>query len=167
MSKEDQSWADYGYEGRKIKSELFNIWKKARKMYDMIEEDEEFEDWVKDNIRKAQEALDEASRYTEYDKMFPVKAQEPKEEDNNYLTNQDKRFPTPMNGENGDQFVTRCIQDANMKQRYPLQENRFAACMVLFSDRENTPSDNPGEKFEDPMAPTPIEIDDPDKPILP
>jgi len=171
MSKEnpEESKADHGYQGRLTRSELFHIWKKARTMYDMVGEDEELEAWVKNKVREAHDALDEAMRYTEYDKTFPT--QEEKEEpENNYLSNQDKRYPTPVESESGDQFVTRCIQDGNMKQRYPQSSDRFVACMLIFNDQVGSGkplSPNPGDKFADPMAPKEPEVEDPDKPILP
>ena len=165
----EESKAEEGFMGRLTKSELFHIWKKARVMYDMVSEDDQLEPWVKNKVREAHDALDEAMRYTEYDKTFPSK-EEQKEPDNNYLSNQDKRYPTPSPVETGDQFVTRCIQDGNMKQRYPQSSNRFMACMIIFNDQVDSgksPSPNAGEKFEDPMAPSQPEISDPDKPILP
>lgn len=166
--KTEESTADYGNVSRKTKSELFHIWKKARYMYDMVGDDEAMETWVKDKIRVAYEALDEASRYTEYDQMFPTKdAEEPKEE-NNFLSNEDKRYPTPVVSESGDQFIGRCITDANMKQRYPEQSDRFVACMLIHNDSQKKPlTENPGEKFEDPMELRNDDLRDPDKPILP
>ena len=165
----EESKADNGYMGRLTKSELFHIWKKARIMYDMVQEDEELETWVKNKVRQAHDALDEAMRYTEYDKTFPAE-KEDDTDSNNYLSNEDKRYPTPSATETGDQFVTRCIQDGNMKQRYPESADRFMACMIIFNDtvEGGKPlSQNPGEKFEDPMAPSEPEINDPDKPLLP
>jgi hypothetical protein len=75
----------------------------------------------------------------------------------------------PVNSESGDQFVTRCILDANMKKRYPVQSDRFQACMQVFNSTKDQPnlSRNPGEKFEDPMNPNSPEINDPVKPLLP
>jgi hypothetical protein len=110
--KPEESTADYGNVSRKTKSELFHIWKKARYMYDMVGDDEAMETWVKDKIRVAYEALDEASRYTEYDQMFPSKDSEEPKEENNFLSNEDKRYPTPVISESGDQFIGRCITDA-------------------------------------------------------
>ena len=88
---------------------------------------------------------------------------------NNFLSNQDKRYPVPVNSESGDQFVTRCILDGNMKKRYPVQSDRFQACMNVFNQsRQQEPAhDNPGEKFEDPMEPKKIDLPDPEKPIRP
>ena len=166
--KPEESKADHGYMSRKVKSELFHIWKKARTMYDMVGDDDAMEGWVKERIRVAYEALDEASRYTEYDRMFPPEdAEEPKGE-NNFLSNEDKRYPTPVESEGGDQFITRCITDSNMKSRYPESSDRFAACMLVYNDSKSRPlTDAPGEKFEDPMAPKEEELRDPQKPILP
>jgi hypothetical protein len=75
-----------------------------------------------------------------------------------------------MEAESGDKFVTRCITDGNMQQRYPEQSDRFVACMLIFHDQnesEKPLSPNPGDKFNDPMAPNEPEIGEPDKPILP
>jgi hypothetical protein len=106
--------------------------------------------------------------------MFPNKTEEMVESENdknNFLSNQDKRYPTPAAQESGDQFITRCILDANMKKRYPVQGDRFSACMVIFNENKNKVSEdlhnNPGEKFEDPMETKDPEIKDPVKPILP
>ena len=74
-----------------------------------------------------------------------------------------------MAQEGGDQFVTRCILDANMKKRYPVQADRFGACMSSYNDNQKDSADqqNPGEKFEDPMEVKEPELPDPVKPILP
>ena len=81
---------------KKIKSELFHIWKKARLMYDMISEEREVEDFIKNNITSAYEAIDESMRYIEYNEMFPSKDKEQENEEgrNNFLSNQDKRYPS-------------------------------------------------------------------------
>ena len=166
----EESKADQAFMGRVTKSELFHIWKKTRTMYDMVQEDDQLEGWVKNKVREAHDALDEAMRYTEYDKTFPSETEKEDDTENNYLSNQDKRYPTPSATETGDQFVTRCIQDANMKQRYSQPGDRFAACMIIFNDTvksEKPLSQNPGEKFIDPMAPSQPDIEDPDKPMLP
>lgn len=167
-----ESKAEVGQAYKKIKSELFHIWKKARLMYDMISEDKPIEDLVKNNINSAYEAIDESIRYMEYDSMFPEKQKTdpPEGEKNNYLSNEDKRYPTPVSSESGDQFITRCILDANMKTRYPVQGDRFHACMKIFNENQEkggVEHDNPGEKFEDPMSPKDAEIPTPNKPILP
>jgi hypothetical protein len=164
----NETKADSSY--KKVKSELFHIWKKARLLYDMITEEKDLHDSVKKNITSAYEAIDESIRYIEYDEIFPNKKEETREDnENNFLTNQDKRYPVPVNSESGDQFVTRCILDANMKKRYPVQSDRFQACMQVFNSTKDQPnlSRNPGEKFEDPMNPNSPEINDPVKPLLP
>jgi len=164
----NETKADSSY--KKVKSELFHIWKKARLLYDMITEEKDLHDSVKKNITSAYEAVDESIRYIEYDEIFPNKKEESREDnENNFLTNQDKRYPVPVNSESGDQFVTRCILDANMKKRYPVQSDRFQACMQVFNSTKDQPnlSRNPGEKFEDPMNPNSPEINDPVKPLLP
>ena len=140
-----------------IKSQLFHIWKKARVMYEMVKDDTELEDWVRKSVNEAYENIDKALQY--------------EKSKNNYLSNQDKRYPTPAAQESGDQFVTRCILDANMKKRYPIQGDRFSACMSIFNEKKNDTSEdlhnNPGEKFEDPMEVKDPELPDPVKPLLP
>jgi hypothetical protein len=166
--KMNETRADSIY--KKAKSELFHIWKKARLLYDMISEERELPDSVKKNITSAYEAIDESIRYIEYEDIFPSKKEDLEQDtDNNFLTNQDKRYPVPVNSESGDQFVTRCILDANMKKRYPVQTDRFQACMQVFNSSRKKPTSgqNPGEKFEDPMEPRSPEVSDPIKPILP
>jgi hypothetical protein len=156
-----------------VKSQLFHIWKKARIMYEMVKDDSVLADWVKKNIGEAYEYIDKALQYSEYEKMFPEKeeAEQDEKSQNNYLSNQDKRYPVPTSQESGDQFITRCILDANMKKRYPIQGDRFSACMSIFNDGQNDTSDNlkgnPGEKFEDPMQVKDPELPDPIKPLLP
>lgn len=164
----NETRADSSY--KKVKSELFHIWKKARLLYDMITEEREIHDSVKKNITSAYEAIDESIRYIEYEDIFPSKQEQVQEDnENNFLTNQDKRYPVPVKSESGDQFVTRCILDANMKKRYPVQSDRFQACMRVFNSSRQQPdsSQNPGEKFEDPMEPKSPEVNDPAKPLLP
>lgn len=156
-----------------IKSELYHLWKKSRIMYDMIKDDSDLQDWQKKNIQQARDLLDKVLMYSEYDQMFPEKKDESEEDqqENNFLSNQDKRYPVPAAQESGDQFITRCILDANMKKRYPVQGDRFSACMNIFNQRkDNIKEDlhnNPGEKFEDPMQTKDPELKDPIKPILP
>ena len=167
-----ESKAEVSQSYKKIKSELFHIWKKARLMYDMITEDRVIEDLIKKNINSAYEAIDESLRYIEYDSMFPQKqkTESLEEEKNNYLSNEDKRYPIPVSSESGDQFMTRCILDANMKTRYPVQGDRFHACMKIFNENKEQgtiENGNPGEKFADPMDPKAPEVQTPDKPILP
>ncbi len=157
-----------------IKSQLFHIWKKARVMYEMVKDDTELEDWVRKSVNEAYENIDKALQYSEYEKMFPTQKEEAEEDEkskNNYLSNQDKRYPTPAAQESGDQFITRCILDANMKKRYPIQGDRFSACMSIFNEKKNDTSEdlhnNPGEKFEDPMEVKDPELPNPVKPLLP
>jgi hypothetical protein len=153
-----------------VKSQLFHIWKKARLMYDMVKDETVLEDWVRKSIFDAYENIDQALQYAEYEKIFPNQKDEKELEDkekNNYLSNQDKRYPTPANQETGDQFMTRCILDANMKKRYPVQGDRFAACMSIFNEKKDEVSTNPGEKFEDPMEVKKPDEVDPIKPLLP
>jgi hypothetical protein len=166
----------YSNSSNKIaKSQLFHIWKKSRMMYEMIKEDSELEDWVKRNIAEAYEKIDAALQFSEYEKIFPEKREEIEESDkekNNYLTNEDKRYPVPVSQETGDEFITRCILDANMKKRYPVQGDRFAACMSIYNEEKQDAQQglnrNPGEKFEDPMEPRDgIDLPDPERPILP
>ena len=167
---EGDSMSDSRNINNKVKSELFHIWKKARIMYDMVKEDSNIEDWVKKNITKAYELIDEATRYEEYQKIFPNRSQEPEESEqdkNNFLSNQDKRYPLPSSQETGDQFVTRCILDANMKKRYPVQSDRFHACMKVFNENSGEPRSNPGEKFDDPMQVKDSDIEPATKPLLP
>jgi hypothetical protein len=157
-----------------VKSQLFHVWKKARIMYDMVKDDTALEDVVRKNVAEAYEAIDRALQYLEYEKIFPNKTEEAEEDEkskNNYLSNQDKRYPTPAAQESGDQFITRCILDANMKKRYPVQGDRFSACMSIYNEKKEDVSEdlhnNPGEKFEDPMETKDPELPDPVKPLLP
>jgi hypothetical protein len=168
-----ESSAEINYNNKIIKSELYHLWKKSRIMYDMIKDDGDLQDWQKKNIQQARDLLDKALMYSEYDNMFPERKDEEIDEPakNNFLSNEDKRYPTPAAQESGDQFVTRCILDANMKRRYPVQGDRFSACMTLFNENKNNVSEelhnNPGEKFEDPMETKDPDLKDPVKPILP
>ena len=168
-----ESNAEINYNNKIIKSELYHLWKKSRIMYDMVKDDSDLQDWQKKNIQQARDLLDKALMYSEYDNMFPERKEEEDNETdkNNFLSNEDKRYPTPATQESGDQFVTRCILDANMKRRYPVQGDRFSACMTLFNEHKNSVSEdlhnNPGEKFEDPMETKDPNLKDPIKPILP
>lgn len=167
-SPKEKSSADENFNNKKVKSELFHIWKKARVMYDAIKDDRELEIWQKNNIRKAFDLLSETETYTEYQKIFPSKKEvDPDENKNNFLSNEDKRYPVPVDQENGDQFITRCILDANMKKRYPSQSDRFQACMTIFNEQKEIPHKNPGEKFEDPLEKKDEGDVDPVKPLLP
>jgi hypothetical protein len=151
------------------KSELFHIWKKARLLYDSVNESTVMEDWVRKNITKAYELIDQSLRYSEYEKIFPKNQEDNSEKDkeNNFLSNEDKRYPVPVEAETGDQFITRCILDANMKKRYPVQGDRFSACMNIYQEKNQSQNNNPGEKFEDPMANKEPPLENPIKPILP
>lgn len=166
-----ESNAEVNYSNKIIKSELYHLWKKSRIMYDMIKDDSDLQDWQKKNIQQARDLLDKALMYSEYDNMFPERKEDKEADKNNFLSNEDKRYPTPTSQESGDQFITRCILDGNMKKRYPVQSDRFSACMKLYnenSDRaQENPNDNPGEKFEDPMETKSPSMKDPIKPILP
>lgn len=157
---------------KKLKSELFHVWKKARVMFDSIKDDSVVDDWVRKNVTAAYELIDEAMRYYEYEKIFPKKEdQEPEDGKNNFLSNEDKRYPVPAAQENGDEFITRCILDGNMKKRYPIQGDRFSACMVIYNEnKENISEDlhnNVSEKFHDPMESSDPELPEPVKPVLP
>ena len=55
---QNESNADSKQVSKVVKSELYHIWKKARIMYDMMQDDSELEDWVKNKIRESYEALD-------------------------------------------------------------------------------------------------------------
>ena len=122
-----------------LKSELFHIWKKARLMYDMIKDGTELEGWVKKSIDDAYDNIDKALQYMEYSNMFPEKKDEslPDEKSkNNYLSNEDKRYPTPTAQENGDQFMTRCILDANMKKDILCREiDLQPACLFIITKK--------------------------------
>ena len=168
--------AEY-HDGRIHKSELFKAAKDAEALHALISDDEILEDWVAEKIRLAAEYLEMAYKYVEYDKMFPeipepdpVVSDEGEKEKNSYLSNEDKRYPTPMDAENGDGFVSRCLVDPNMKSRYPEQSDRFMACMLIWKEVGKPgvdEPDNPGEKFEDPMEPGTEDSVAPTKPVLP
>jgi hypothetical protein len=168
--------AEY-HEGRLHKSALYKAAKDAQALYDLIADDEMLEDWVAENIRVATETLETVLKYVEYEKLFPAVPEpdpmindENQKEENNYLSNEDKRFPTPMEAESGDGFVSRCLIDGNMKNRYSEQTDRFMACMLIWKEVGKPGSgevDNPGEKFEDPMKVGEEELRDPAKPVLP
>ena len=89
-SPKENSSADTNFNNKKVKSELFHIWKKARVMYDMIKDDQELETWQKNNIRQAHDLLNETATYTEYQKIFPAEKEVDSDENkNNFLSNQD------------------------------------------------------------------------------
>jgi len=166
-SSDIESSSAMNFMNKKVKSELFNIWKKARVMFDMIKDDDSLEDWQKKNIREAHDLLNESMTYSEYEKIFPKEKESVDEGENNFLSNKDKRFPSPVSQETGDEFITRCILDANMKKKHPVQSDRFQACMGIYNEKQTVVSENPGEKFQDPLACNDPELPDPVKPLIP
>ena len=168
--------AEY-HEGRLHKSALYKACQDAQALYDLIDDEEMLDEWVAEQIRVSTETLETVLKYVEYEKMFPaipdpqpIINEEEQKEENNYLSNEDKRYPTPMEAENGDGFISRCIIDPNMKNRYPEQSDRFMACMLIWKEVGKPGAkevDNPGEQFEDPMKAPQEEITDPAKPVLP
>lgn len=160
---------------RAYKSQLYHMAKCAQGLFELLEDGDDLDDWAREGIMSSFELIEKVYKYIEYEKAFPSNSHPPLPgdegdslHDNNFLTNEDKRYPTPMEAEVGDQFVGRCIQDPNMKNRYEDQADRFMACMLIWNQQPYDPSkvNNPGEKFEDPMSsvehePSPI------KPILP
>jgi hypothetical protein len=162
---------------RMYKSKLFQAAKKAQQIFEYLNPDsvEILEEWMKSSIISACDDLEKVCQSLEYEMAYPSKEQvtpEPEDneqerkENNNYLTNEDKRYPVPQEAESGDQFMGRCLADANMKNRYPQQSDRFMACMIIMNKTPENVADNPGEKFEDPMTPPETEIKVV-KPILP
>lgn len=164
-------------EGRFNRSALYKACQDSKALYDLIGDEDVLEDWVAEQIMVSTEMLETVLKYVEYDKMFPPvpppsepASEDEQKEDNNYLSNDDKRFPTPMEVENGDSFVSRCIVDPNMKNRYPEQSDRFMACMLIWKEVGKPGAnevDNPGEKFEDPMDVEREEVTVPSRPVLP
>lgn len=159
------------YDLRMYRSNLFQAAKNAQKIFDYLGEGVELEEWMKQHIVSASEELNQVRQALEYNREYPERAESlPSEEEveNNYLSNEDKRYPMPQESESSEQFMTRCIYDANMKKRYPEQGDRFMACMLILNGPNKSDTDNPGEKFEDPMDPTKKDTPlDPQKPILP
>ena len=160
---------------RAYKSQLYQMAKCAKGLFELLEDADDVEDWIREGIMSSYDQIEKIYKYIEYEKTFPRTQESPlpeieeeQKENNNFLTNEDKRYPTPMEGEVGDQFVGRCIQDPNMKNRYGDQADRFMACMLIWNNEpyDAEKANNPGEKFEDPMSPT-EEVVDPVKPILP
>ena len=172
----EKSDAEYK-DGKLHKSCLFKAAKDAQALYELIGEDDILDEWAAENIRTASETLEIVLKYMEYEREFPaiedpgpMVDEESQKEKNNYLSNDDKRFPTPQDAETGDGFVSRCLVDANMKNRYPEQSDRFMACMLIWKEVGKPgadEADNPGEKFEDPMQVKEEELRDPVKPVLP
>ena len=173
---EMESIAEDPNTARMYKSQLYQMAKCAQGLFELIEDNEELEDWVRQDILSAYNQIEKVFKHVEYEKAHPRLIEDPlpevteeeQRENNNFLSNEDKRYPTPMEAEDGDQFMGRCIVDPNMKGRYPEQADRFMACMLIWNQNPydaNEPN-NPGEKFDDPMVPedTPAE---PVKPILP
>lgn len=170
------SEAEDGNEARMYKSKLFQSAKKAQKIFEYIEQNEGIlEEWMKGDIISACEGLEKVCQSLEYEAAYPTKVEslppeeideETQKENNNYLSNEDKRYPVPQEAESGDQFIGRCISDPNMKNRYPEQADRFMACMLIFNSPVANEENNPGKKFEDPMSNEELPID-PDQPILP
>jgi len=164
-------------QGKLHRSALYKACQDAQTLYDLIGDDDVLEEWVAEQIRVSTETLETVLKYVEYEKAFPaipdsspIADEEEQKNENNYLSNEDKRYPTPMEAENGDGFISRCIVDPNMKNRYPEQSDRFMACMLIWKEVGKPGSgevDNPGEKFEDPMEAPQEEIKDPTKPVLP
>lgn len=161
---------------RMYKSQLYQMAKCAQGLFELIEDGEDVDDWVRQGILSSYKQIEEIFKHVEYEKAhprvvdnpLPEVGEEEQKENNNFLSNEDKRFPTPMEGESGDQFVGRCIVDPNMKNRYVEQSDRFMACMLVWNQNpyEEDETNNPGEKFEDPMVTEEVEVQ-PVKPILP
>ncbi len=156
------------------KSQLYQIAKCAQSMFELLEDESQLEGWMKSEILSCYDGIEKVYKYAEYEKAYPSQGdpvipevdEETQKENNNYLTNEDKRYPVPQESETGDGFVGRCIEDPNMKNRYPQQSDRFMACMLIWNDKPVNAEDNPGQKFEDPMETEEIEMD-PAKPVLP
>ena len=159
---------------RMYKSHLYQIAKCAQSMFEILESESQLEAWMKSEILSCSDGIEKVYKFAEYERAFPGPKEnvlpsvdeESQKEDNNFLTNEDKRFPVPQEAETGDGFIGRCIEDPNMKNRYPEQSDRFMACMLILNNRPENEEDNPGKKFEDPMGPGEVEVN-PDKPILP
>ncbi|MBL69633.1 MAG: hypothetical protein CMO74_14525 [Verrucomicrobiales bacterium] len=159
---------------RMYKSQLYQIAKCAQGLFELLQDGDVLEDWVQQRIMTSYDQIEEAFKFVEYEKLYPSAPapelpstdEEEQKNKNNFLSNEDKRYPTPSEGESGDGFMGRCITDPNMKQRYPEQSDRFMACMLIFNDAPEEATENPGEKFEDPMVKE-EEAFDPQKPVLP
>lgn len=172
----NSSEAELDEDVRMYKSKLFQAAKKAQSIFEYIDSNPlVLEEWMKSNIISSCDDLEQVCQSIEYDMAYPVKTEslppddldeESQKQENNYLSNEDKRYPVPQSAENPDQFMGRCVQDANMKNRYPEQSDRFMACMLILNNAPENKNDNPGEKFEDPMSPPETEINVV-KPILP
>lgn len=158
-------------ESRMYKSSLFKAAQHAQKIFDYLGEGIELEEWMKGQVLSACEELSAVCESMEYNKAYPENVEnlpDPANQENNFLSNEDKRYPLPQEAESTDQFMSRCIYDANMKNRYPEQSDRFMACMLILNSPIENNAENPGEKFEDPMDPKKEDIElDPVKPVLP
>ena len=165
---------DGGASVRAYQSQLYQIAKCAQGLFEILEDESQLEEWMKAEVMSCYEGIEKVFKYAEYEKAFP-RAPEPslpdtdeesQKEDNNYLTNEDKRYPVPQEAETGDGFIGRCIEDPNMKNRYPEQSDRFMACMLIWNQKPENEVDNPGKKFSDPMA-VEEEVPEPTRPVLP
>jgi hypothetical protein len=103
---------------RMYKSKLFQAAKKAQQIFEYLNPDsvEILEEWMKSSIISACDDLEKVCQSLEYEMAYPSKEQvtpEPEDneqerkENNNYLTNEDKRYPVPQEAESGDQFMGR------------------------------------------------------------
>jgi len=154
------------------KSQLFQTAKKAQEIFDYLNSGAKMEEWMKASITSAFEDLSKVCQNMEFEMAYPSEIEslpeesQDEKEGNNYLSNEDKRYPVPQSAEDGDSFMGRCIADPNMKNRYTEQSDRFLACMLIWQQPPENVADNPGEKFDDPMTPEDPSVE-PEKPILP
>ena len=158
---------------RMYKSQLYKMAQCAQKIFESLNSGDQIEEWMKQSILSAYDGVEKVSSYIEYNSSFP-KVEDPlapleddPKQNNNYLTNEDKRFPVPQEAEGGDDFVGRCISDPAMKGRYPQQSDRFMACLLIYNKNIENEANNPGVLFEDPMQKQEAAPIEPDKPILP
>jgi hypothetical protein len=169
---DDISISEDDNEVRMYKSQLFQTAKKAQEIFDYLGNGAKMEDWMKNTVASALEGLSKVCQNMEFEIAYPSEVEDPpgepqdEKEGNNYLSNEDKRYPVPQSSESGDLFMGRCIADPNMKNRYSEQSDRFLACMLILQNPPENVADNPGEKFDDPMAIKEVLIE-PEKPILP
>lgn len=173
MCFEDLSKAEDNNESRMYQSQLFQTAKKAQQIFDYINSGIELQEWMKSHVVSAFEDLNTVCQNMEFDMAYPKQVdslpdeKQDEKQENNYLSNEDKRYPAPQSSENGDDFMSRCIADPNMKNRYAEQSDRFLACMLIWQSPPENIADNPGEKFSDPMQPKDEAPVEPEKPILP
>ncbi len=158
---------------RMYKSQLYKMAQCAQKIFESLNSGDQIEEWMKQSILSAYDGIEKVSSYIEYNSSFP-KVEDPlapleddPKQNNNYLTNEDKRFPVPQEAEGGDDFVGRCISDPAMKGRYPQQSDRFMACLLIYNKNIENEANNPGVPFQDPMQKQEAAPIEPDKPILP